>query len=210
VRDQHERHRGRGAGKAGGGFLATFDGPARAIRCAAAILEESRPLGIELRAGLHTGECDLVDGELGGGALRTGTWVMAQAAPGEVLVSGTVRDLVVGSGIQFEEREARPAPDGSGPQRLFRVGRGPGSARPSGAPAPPAPPGRADPLTPREREVAVLLAGGLTNRQIAERLVISASTAERHVVNIFNKLGFHARSQLAAWVVEQGLAQRST
>jgi non-specific serine/threonine protein kinase len=63
-------------------------------------------------------------------------------------------------------------------------------------------------LTPREREVAVLLARGLTNRQIGEELVISASTAERHVVNIYNKLGFHSRSQLAAWVVEQGLAQQ--
>jgi DNA-binding NarL/FixJ family response regulator len=64
------------------------------------------------------------------------------------------------------------------------------------------------PLTPREREVAVLLARGLTNRQIGKELVISAATAERHVVNMFNKLGFHTRSQLAAWVVENGLAQQ--
>jgi predicted ATPase/pimeloyl-ACP methyl ester carboxylesterase/DNA-binding CsgD family transcriptional regulator len=213
AREQLERHRGRAAGTAGSGFLATFDGPARGIRCASAIIDQSRALGVELRAGLHTGECDVLDGELGGTAFRIATGVMAHAGPGDVLVSSTIRDLVAGSGISFEEQETLVMTGGLGPWRLFRIGRGGPPRRSAGdgsTPAPPAATRRADPLTPREREVAVLLARGLTNRQIGDELVISAATAERHVVNIFNKLGFHSRSQLAAWVVERGLQKIHT
>jgi non-specific serine/threonine protein kinase len=95
--------------------------------------------------------------------------------------------------------------------RLWRVGGdegAPGVGNHAARPTPPSSARPADPLTPREREVALLLARGFTNRHIGEELVISAATAERHVVNIFNKLGFHSRSQLAAWVVEQGLRER--
>jgi predicted ATPase/pimeloyl-ACP methyl ester carboxylesterase/DNA-binding CsgD family transcriptional regulator len=204
VREQLQRHRGRAAGTAGSAFLATFDGPARGIRCALAILEASRAFnpGIALRAGLHTGEADLLEGELGGEAFRVAARVMAQAAAGDVLVSTTVRDLVAGSEIPFQELDAAAS---VGPWQLYRVGRAGGDGV---TPTPSVSARRSDPLTPREREVALLLARGLTNRQIAEELVISAATAERHVVNIFNKLGFHSRSQLAAWVVEQGLRQQ--
>jgi DNA-binding CsgD family transcriptional regulator/class 3 adenylate cyclase len=213
VRDQLERHHGQPAGTAGSGFLATFNGPARGIRCALAIISESRSLGIELRAALHTGECELVDGGLGGEAFRRATSLMAQAEPGEVLVSSIVRDLVAGSGIQLEERDARSTPGEPGSRQLFRVGLGRRPAHLAGGAEPPPPAARPQtvgPLTPREREVAVLLARGLTNRQIGDQLVISAATAERHVVNIFNKLGFHSRSQLAAWVVEHGLGRASS
>jgi DNA-binding CsgD family transcriptional regulator/class 3 adenylate cyclase len=209
VQRQLEQHRGRTAGTAGSGFLATFDGPARGIRCALAIVDESRSLGVELRAALHTGECDVLEGGLRGVAFRVATAALAKARPGEVLVSSTVRDLVAGSGVEFDDQDVRstagPASGGFGPWRLFRVGRAGAPASPAGEHALPAP--AAVPLTPREREVAVLLARGLTNRQIGAALVISAATAERHVVNIFNKLGFHSRSQLAAWVVEHGLDQ---
>ena len=202
VRDQMERFRGQLAGTAGGGFLATFDGPARGVRCAQAILDASLPLGLKLRAALHTGECDVLDGHLGGTAFRVATWAMSQARTGEVLVSSTVRDLVAGSGIEFEEQPERSAPDGLGTWRLYRAG-GVGHV---GQPATSPPVVTAQvtgTLTRREREVALLVARGLTNRQIGDELVISAATAERHVVNIFNKLGFHSRSQVAAWVVEQ-------
>ena len=85
-------------------MLAAFDGPARAIRCASAIRDTVRRLGLEVRCGLHTGECELVGKDLAGIAVHIGARVAALAAPGEVLVSQTVRDLVAGSGLEFEER----------------------------------------------------------------------------------------------------------
>ena len=84
--------------------MATFDGPARAIRCAVRIREELRQLAIEIRVGLHTGECELLGDDIGGVAVHIGARVEARAMPGEVLVSSTVKDLVVGSGLQFEDR----------------------------------------------------------------------------------------------------------
>ena len=104
VRAQLARFRGREVDTAGDGFFATFDGPARAIRCACAISESVRDLGIEIRAGLHTGECELADDKVRGIAVHVGARVAAQAAPGEVLVSSTVRDLVAGSGLRFDDR----------------------------------------------------------------------------------------------------------
>ncbi len=101
----------------GDGFLATFDGPARAIRCAGAIREDVRRLGVEIRAGLHTGECEVIGDDVGGMAVHIGARVGARAEAGEVLVSSTVRDLVVGSGIEFAERgehELKGVPGGGG------------------------------------------------------------------------------------------------
>ena len=102
VRRELARFRGQELDTAGDGFFATFDGPARAIRCAQAIIADVGALGLELRAGLHTGECELHDGKLAGIATSVGARVAAEAGPGQVLVSGTVRDLVAGSGIEFE------------------------------------------------------------------------------------------------------------
>ncbi len=99
-----ERHRGRKINPTGDGILATFDGPARAVRCAQAICESVRPLGIEVRAGLHTGEIELRGDDIGGIAVHIGARVSALAGPGEVLVSSTVKDLVAGSGIAFVDR----------------------------------------------------------------------------------------------------------
>jgi class 3 adenylate cyclase len=99
----------------GDGFLATFDGPARGIRCAQALAGAAEPLGIRIRAGLHTGECELLeDGDIGGIAVHIASRVSALAGPDEVLVSRTVRDLVAGSGIEFSERgqhELKGVPD---------------------------------------------------------------------------------------------------
>jgi class 3 adenylate cyclase len=104
VRDQLARHRGREIDTAGDGFLAAFDGPARAVRCGRSIVNSVRKLGIHVRAGVHTGECEVIGEKLGGIAVHIGARIGALAAPDEVLVSRTVSDLVAGSGLRFEER----------------------------------------------------------------------------------------------------------
>ena len=121
VRALLERYRGTEVDTAGDGFFATFDGPARAIRCARAIVEEVRPLGIEVRAGLHTGECETIDGKVGGMAVNIGARVGAAAEPSEVLVSQTVKDLVVGSGLVFEDRGEHELKGVQDSWRLYRV-----------------------------------------------------------------------------------------
>ncbi|MGZ4387771.1 MAG: adenylate/guanylate cyclase domain-containing protein [Gaiellaceae bacterium] len=121
VRRELMRYRGVEMDTAGDGFFARFDGPARAIRCATSITEQVRQLGLEVRAGLHTGECELADGKVAGIAVSIGARVAAEAAPGEVLVSGTVRDLVAGSGFEFEDRGARALKGVPGEWRIFAV-----------------------------------------------------------------------------------------
>ncbi len=120
VRRQLERFRGLEIDTAGDGFFASFDGPARAIRAACAMRDDVRQLGIEIRAGLHTGECELMQDKIGGIAVHTGARVAAAAGPGEVLVSSTVKDLVAGSGIQFQDRGAREL-KGLGTWHLYAV-----------------------------------------------------------------------------------------
>ena len=119
VRRDLARYGGREVDTAGDGFLATFDGPARGIRAACAIRDSVRGLGLELRAGLHTGECELANGKVRGIAVHTGARVAALAGPGEVLVSSTVRDLVAGSGIAFEERGEHELKGVPGTWRLY-------------------------------------------------------------------------------------------
>jgi class 3 adenylate cyclase len=127
VRGQLARFRGREIDTAGDGFFASFDGPARAIRCARAVRDAVDELGIEIRAGLHAGECELIDGKVGGVAVHIGARVAAQAEPNEILVSSTVRDLVAGSGIEFEDRGLRTL-KGVGEWRLFAVAPRAGAA----------------------------------------------------------------------------------
>ena len=117
-----ERHRGREVKRTGDGFLATFDGPARAIRCAASLADAMGSLGLEVRAGLHTGELEVMNGDLGGLAVHIAARVMERAGPCEVLVSSTVRDLVVGSELAFEDRGAHELRGVPGEWRLFAVG----------------------------------------------------------------------------------------
>jgi class 3 adenylate cyclase len=104
VRRELANHRGREVGTAGDGFLATFDGPARAVLCAQAIADRLRALDLAVRAGLHTGEIELMGDDVGGIAVHIASRVSALAQDGEVLVSSTVKDLVAGSGIRFEDR----------------------------------------------------------------------------------------------------------
>ncbi len=119
IRLQLARYRGVELDTAGDGFFASFDGPARAIRCAQAITESVRQLGIDVRAGVHAGECELIDRKVTGIAVHIGARVAAQAGPGEVLVSQTVKDLVAGSGIQFQDRGAAQLKGIPGEWRLY-------------------------------------------------------------------------------------------
>ena len=121
IRRELVHFRGREIDNAGDGFLATFDGPARAVRCACTISNGVRALGLEIRAGLHTGECELIGDKLGGIAVHTGARVAAQASSGEVLVSSTVKDLVAGSGLSFQNRGVQSLKGIPGEWRLFAV-----------------------------------------------------------------------------------------
>jgi class 3 adenylate cyclase len=119
ARRELERFRGREIDDAGDGLFAVFDGPARAIRCASAIRDAVHHLGLEVRAGLHTGECEVAGSKLRGIAVHTGARIASAARPQEILVSGTVRDLVAGSGIKFDDRGAHMLKGVPDERRLF-------------------------------------------------------------------------------------------
>ena len=121
VRVQLNRFRGREVNTSGDGFLAMFDGPQRAIRCAMAIRDAVQTLGIEVRAGLHTGECEVRGDDIGGIGVHIGARVSALAGPNDVLVSSTLRDLVIGSGLEFEDRGAHQLKGVPGEWRIFAV-----------------------------------------------------------------------------------------
>jgi class 3 adenylate cyclase len=121
VRSQLARFRGREVNTSGDGFLAMFDGPQRAIRCAMAIRDAVQALGLEVRAGLHTGECEVRGDDIGGIGVHIGARVSALAGPSEVLVSSTLRDLVIGSGIEFDDRGTHQLKGVPGEWRLFAV-----------------------------------------------------------------------------------------
>ena len=119
ARAELSRFRGQEIDSTGDGFFATFDGPARAIRCATAISRGVKPLGLDIRSGIHTGECEVMGPKLGGIAVHIGARVAALAAPGEVLVSSTVKDLVAGSGLRFRDRGAHELKGVPGEWRLY-------------------------------------------------------------------------------------------
>ena len=115
------RFRGEERDTAGDGFFATFDGPARAIRCAQAVVDGVRTLGLEVRAGVHTGECELHDGKVAGLAVSIGARVAAAASADEVLVSQTVKDLIAGTGLVLEDRGEQELKGVPGSWRLYRA-----------------------------------------------------------------------------------------
>jgi class 3 adenylate cyclase len=123
VREHLARFRGTEIDTAGDGFFATFDGPGRAVRCAQDIVVALERLGLTIRAGVHTGECEVVGDEVAGIALHIGARVAAHAGPGEVVVSSTVKDLVAGSGINFSDRGVHALKGVPDTWRLFAVRR---------------------------------------------------------------------------------------
>jgi class 3 adenylate cyclase len=121
VRSELGRYRGIEVDSAGDGFFCRFEGPARAIACARRIVEGASELGLDVRAGVHTGECELVGEKIAGIAVVTGSRISALAASGEVLVSSTVKDLVAGSGFAFEDRGEHDLKGVPGTWRLYAV-----------------------------------------------------------------------------------------
>jgi pimeloyl-ACP methyl ester carboxylesterase/DNA-binding CsgD family transcriptional regulator len=217
AREDLRRYRALELDASSDGLLATFDGPARAVYCAQSIARAGRRLGLEVRAGLHAGECDYIAGKIGGIALKVAGAVKDQAAPGEIAVSSTIRDLVAGSGIEFEERGKFRLPNVAADWGVLVVRDPEDAESPNVQPDP----GRQAfesavnrvvggpqigplaPLSKRESEIAILLADGLTNRRVAARLFLSERTVEWHLEQIFSKLGFTNRAQVAGWIAQR-------
>jgi DNA-binding CsgD family transcriptional regulator len=226
VRKEVQLFRGRATEVRDTGISATFDGPARAIRCAEEIVRAARGLGLLVRAGLHTGEVVVVRDGMIGVSIHLAVQVARQAAPGEVVVSNTVKDLVVGSGLDFQSLGDRVFPGLPGEWRLFRLAS---EASPTQAQlqvqqeevaiaassfhvesaadenAIAGHPDARHGLTARELEVLRLLAAGHSNRELGELLFISPATAARHVANIYAKLGVDSRAQATTFAHQHRL-----
>jgi class 3 adenylate cyclase len=203
VDTQVERFRGRVIGKRPDGAIACFDGPARALRCALAMREAANHAGLRLRIGVHTGELEMRDDDVGGLALHVAAQTAAAARPGEVVASAIVRDLVAGSGLRFREPRTVRFDGVAEPVQLHGVDED--------APAV-TPPARAASVSPelarlsqREREILGLVARGLTNPDIAKALDLSDHTVKRHVANILVKLDLPGRAAAAAFAAHHGL-----
>jgi len=199
VREALARYSGREIEAGEQGITAVFDGTARAIRCALEIRDQLLELGLRIRAGVHAGECEMAGGRPKGVALHVASGVMAAASSGEVLVSGTVKDLVVGSGLEFTERGSRDFAGVPGSWNLFLAGRDRSTTVASEVTSAAA----SGTLSRRENEVAQLLALGLSNREVARRLHLSERTVDNHVHHILAKLGFDSRVQIATWLARK-------
>jgi pimeloyl-ACP methyl ester carboxylesterase/DNA-binding CsgD family transcriptional regulator len=193
--DAISRHGGQPIGRSASGFTARFDGPARAVRCALRLREAADALELDLAAGVHTGEIEINGDTVSGLVLHVAERIAAVAGAGEVIASGLVGDLVAGSGLRFSERPAARIEGIDSPLRLLSAvveqHLQPAAAR-SAAPASLAG------LSAREREVLALIAEGLSNAAIAQRLRLSDHTVKRHVANILLKLDLPTRAAAAA------------
>jgi DNA-binding NarL/FixJ family response regulator len=181
----------------GDGFVASFDGPARAIRCALALVDRVASLGLTIRAGIHTGELESVAGSSQGIALNVATRIAARASPAEVLVSATTRELAAGSGLVFTDRGEHTLSGVSETKRLYTASRltQPAEAAPAEFPAG---------LTAREVDVLRLIAVGLTDAEAAERLFLSVRTVNAHLRSIYRKLGVGSRAAAGRFAAEHG------
>ena len=197
-------YRGREIGRPPDGAAAIFDGPVRALRCAAALRDTARELGVALHGGVHTGEVEITQDAVGGSAVHVAARIAAVARADEILVSTTVRDIVPGSGLHFMDAGARFASEEVDAPRLLILGSDGENAATIAAPAK-REPGIAQ-LTLREREILVLIARGCTNVDIATELALSEHTVKRHVANILMKLDLTNRSAAAAFAVRHRLS----
>jgi DNA-binding NarL/FixJ family response regulator len=194
---------GEEADTTGDGFLASFDSPERAIRCALRVLERAHALGLTLRAGVHTGEVEQEDGDVRGIAVHLASRIAARTDSAEILVSGTTRELAAGSGLEFVDRGEQTFRGVSEPRRIYAVVAARSAATEEGAEG-----GRtAYPagLTAREVEVLRLIALGLSDSEAARRLFVSVRTVNAHVRSIYRKLGIRSRAAAARFAAENGL-----
>jgi pimeloyl-ACP methyl ester carboxylesterase/DNA-binding CsgD family transcriptional regulator len=188
------RHGGRGTSQGDEAMLARFDGAARAVHAAIALRREAGALGIALALGLHAGDIVVRDGEAHGLAVHVAARIAGFAAAGEILVSGVVRDLVVGSGLHFDDRRTEAIDGMEAPVRLLAVIEEQHLEPLARTPAEPDP----ATLSAREQEVLALIADGLSNAAIAAKLALSEHTVKRHVANILLKLDLPTRTAAAA------------
>src|SRR5262249_42184977 len=198
------RYNGRTIGMRPDGTTASFDGPARALRCAMAMADAAERIGLKIRCGAHTGELEMSEDEIGGLAVHIAAQIATAARPGETLASGIVRDLVAGSGPRFGE--ARPTTQAglAEPMRPHTVSESASISVP--APAAANSPQIPAHLSQREREILRLVARGLTNAEIAKTLDLSDHTVKRHVANILTKLDLSSRAAAATFAAHHGLA----
>jgi class 3 adenylate cyclase/DNA-binding CsgD family transcriptional regulator len=202
VLDELHAAGGREVDTSGDGLLAWFDAPAPAIRCALALHDRVAALDVTIRVGLHTGEVEEVDGKPRGIAVHLATRVAERAAEGEVLVSATTRELAAGSGLVFADRGEHVLKGVTESRRLYAVFEDPIAA-------PTAIVGQADEyprgLTSREVDVLQLVALGLSDADVAERLVLSVRTVNAHLRSIYRKVGVSTRAAAGHFAQENGL-----
>jgi class 3 adenylate cyclase len=198
VEGELARHDGRRLSSTGDGVLAAFDAPAQAVRCAMALTEAARAMGLELRAGAHTGELEMRNGDVSGMAVHIAARVQAAARPGEVLASSTVRDLVVGSGLGFADRGRHVLRGVPREWSLFAVVDDAENPSPVSARSPARERNELTDLSGRELEVLELVAEGRTNDEIATSLYLSNRTIERHLSNVYAKLRLSGKAARAA------------
>jgi pimeloyl-ACP methyl ester carboxylesterase/DNA-binding CsgD family transcriptional regulator len=207
IRKALVRYRSLGAEEQGQGFLAAFDGPSRALSFARETVEIVRKNRLHAQVGVHAGAVQHSASHVGGVAAELATRIALYAERDEVLVSSTLVGLVSGAGLAFQPVEDRDHDRLPAGLRVYRV------AESTKAPVTPSARSVAteviEGLSPREREVALLVARGHSNRLVSEALSISISTVERHVANILMKLGYRSRSQLSAWAAAQRAAESS-
>jgi DNA-binding NarL/FixJ family response regulator len=198
-------HGGEEINAVGDGFLASFASAASAIRCALAILDRLRELGLVIRAGVHTGELEWVEGTARGIAMNVAARIAARADPGEVLVSSTTRELAAGAGLAFVARGEHQLKGVSEPRHLFAATKQRnGQASPPGLPptqSRPSPVG----LTSREVDVLRLVAAGLSDADVAEQLDLSLRTVNAHLRSIYRKAGVRSRAAATRFAQEHGL-----
>jgi DNA-binding NarL/FixJ family response regulator len=186
----------------GDGFLASFDSPARAIRCALAVMDRMEELELTIRAGVHTGEVESAEGGAQGIALNVASRIAARASPAEILVSATTRELSAGSGLAFADRGEHSLKGVSEPRRLYAAVDWQAPARDSGAgEATEYPAG----LTVREVEVLRLVAAGLSDAEAAEQLFLSVRTVNAHLRSIYRKAGVRSRAAAGRFAQDNGL-----
>jgi DNA-binding NarL/FixJ family response regulator len=187
----------------GDGFIASFDGPARAVRCALAVRDRVAGLGLTIRAGIHTGEVEVVDGDARGIALHIATRIAALAGSAEVLVSSTTRELAAGSGLVFADRGEHVLRGVSEPRRLYapvlEQRSPPDQARATEGIEYPAG------LTAREVDVLRLVAVGLSDAEAAKELYVSVRTVNAHLRSIYRKVGVRSRAAAGRFAEENGL-----